>query len=111
MVVAHRVLVQRRQVFQRPARGLVRFARSGGAGEGDRGDRAARTGQPVEREGGGGGSSIGSISDPGYQVYFGPDGEVLVILLTGCTKKRQQRDIEAANEMWADYKRCRRGPR
>ena len=31
---------------------------------------------------------------PGYRVYFGRDGEVLVILLTGGTKKRQQRDIE-----------------
>src|SRR5262249_33147844 len=30
---------------------------------------------------------------PGYRVYFGRDGERLVILLTGGTKKRQQRDI------------------
>jgi len=28
---------------------------------------------------------------PGYRVYFGRDGAVLVILLTGGTKKRQQR--------------------
>ena len=28
---------------------------------------------------------------PGYRVYFGRDGQVLVILLTGGTKKRQQR--------------------
>jgi putative addiction module killer protein len=48
---------------------------------------------------------------PGYRVYFGLDGEVLVILLTGGTKKRQQRDIAAAIEMWADYRRRRRGPR
>ena len=33
---------------------------------------------------------------PGYRVYFGRDGEMLVILLTGGTKKRQQRDIAAA---------------
>jgi len=33
---------------------------------------------------------------PGYRVYFGRDGETLVILLTGGTKRRQQRDIEAA---------------
>jgi putative addiction module killer protein len=31
---------------------------------------------------------------PGYRVYFGQDGQTLVILLTGGTKKRQQRDIE-----------------
>jgi putative addiction module killer protein len=47
---------------------------------------------------------------PGYRVYFGRDGEVLVILLTGGTKKRQQRDIDDAKTMWVDYKR-RRAPR
>ena len=45
---------------------------------------------------------------PGYRVYFGRDGEVLVILLTGGTKKRQQRDIEAAKEYWRDYKQTKR---
>ena len=40
-------------------------------------------------------------------MYFGRDGAVLVILLTGGTKKRQQRDISAAQAMWADYKRRR----
>jgi putative addiction module killer protein len=44
---------------------------------------------------------------PGYRVYFGRDGETLVILLTGGTKQRQQRDIETAKEFWADYKRRR----
>ena len=37
---------------------------------------------------------------PGYRVYFGRDGETLVILLTGGTKKRQQRDIDAAHAYW-----------
>ena len=44
---------------------------------------------------------------PGYRVYFGRAGDVLVILLTGGTKRRQQRDIEAAKAMWEDYKRRR----
>ena len=48
---------------------------------------------------------------PGYRVYFGRDGAVLVILLTGGTKKRQQRDILAAIEMWGDYRRRKRGRR
>lgn len=48
---------------------------------------------------------------PGYRVYFGRDGDVLVILLTGGTKKRQQRDITAATEMWADYRQRKRSPR
>lgn len=42
---------------------------------------------------------------PGYRVYLGRDGATLVILQTGGTKKRQQRDIEAAKAMWADYRR------
>jgi putative addiction module killer protein len=33
---------------------------------------------------------------PGYRVYFGKDGEQLVILLGGGIKKRQQHDIDAA---------------
>jgi putative addiction module killer protein len=42
---------------------------------------------------------------PGYRVYFGKDGDSLVILLAGGSKKRQQRDINAAQIMWLDYKR------
>jgi putative addiction module killer protein len=45
---------------------------------------------------------------PGYRVYFGRDGEVLVILLTGGAKQRQPRDIERAKALWADYKRRRK---
>jgi putative addiction module killer protein len=45
---------------------------------------------------------------PGYRVYFGCDGEALVILLTGGTKKRQQRDIDTAHAYWQDYKRGKR---
>ena len=45
---------------------------------------------------------------PGYRVYFGRDGDVLVILLAGGTKKRQQTDIEAAQTRWRDYKRRKR---
>jgi len=48
---------------------------------------------------------------PGYRVYFGRDGDVLVILLTGGTKKRQQRDIEDARAYWRDYKDRKRGRR
>jgi putative addiction module killer protein len=48
---------------------------------------------------------------PGYRVYFGRDGDVLVVLLTGGTKKRQQRDIAAAHGYWRDYKQGKRGVR
>lgn len=46
---------------------------------------------------------------PGYRVYFGRDGETLVILLAGGTKQRQQRDIADAQARWLDYKRRKRG--
>jgi putative addiction module killer protein len=42
---------------------------------------------------------------PGYRVYFGKEGEDVVILLGGGTKQRQQNDIERALEIWSDYKR------
>ncbi len=42
---------------------------------------------------------------PGYRIYFGRDGDRLVILLGGGTKKRQQDDIRRAQALWADYKR------
>ena len=42
---------------------------------------------------------------PGYRIYFGQDGEKLVILLAGGTKKRQRRDLSAAIANWQDYKR------
>lgn len=42
---------------------------------------------------------------PGYRVYLGWDGPVLVILLGGGSKARQQHDIATAKERWADYKR------
>lgn len=45
---------------------------------------------------------------PGYRVYFGRDGETLIILLGGGTKARQQRDIEEAREFWQEYKRRKR---
>ena len=48
---------------------------------------------------------------PGYRVYFGQDGQTVVILLTGGTKKRQQRDIDAAHAYWRDYKQGKRGQR
>jgi putative addiction module killer protein len=42
---------------------------------------------------------------PGYRVYFGKDGDHLIILLGGGTKQRQQRDINDAIAHWEDYKR------
>ena len=45
---------------------------------------------------------------PGYRVYFGKEGDTLVILLGGGTKRSQQQDIETARELWREYKRRKR---
>ena len=41
---------------------------------------------------------------PGYRVCFGNDGQRLVILLAGGTKRRQQDDIQTARRLWTEYK-------
>jgi putative addiction module killer protein len=45
---------------------------------------------------------------PGYRIYFAKDGEKLVILLAGGSKKGQQKDIENAIKRWQDYKQRRK---
>ena len=46
---------------------------------------------------------------PGYRVYFGKDGERIVILLGGSAKKRQGAAIAAAQAAWAGYRRRKSG--
>jgi len=47
-------------------------------------------------------------SGPGYRIYFGRDGDTLVLLLLGSTKRRQSRAIESAQNLWEEYKRRKR---
>jgi len=42
--------------------------------------------------------------DPGYRVYFGKDGDTLIILLGGGIKKGQQKNIQDARTIWKEYK-------
>jgi putative addiction module killer protein len=42
---------------------------------------------------------------PGYRVYFGREGDRLVLLLCGGDKKTQEKDIGRARAAWEDYKR------
>lgn len=41
---------------------------------------------------------------PGYRIYFGRDGDSLVILLGGGTKARQRQDIDNARQVWQEYR-------
>ena len=45
---------------------------------------------------------------PGYRLYFGRDGDALIILLGGGSKRRQSADIKAAQILWASYLRRKR---
>ncbi len=40
---------------------------------------------------------------PGVRIYFGQDGEKLIILLGGGTKLRQNKDIQLAVKLWKEY--------
>lgn len=42
-------------------------------------------------------------SGPGYRIYYARDGDKLVLLLGGGTKRRQKADIAAAKERWRIY--------
>lgn len=41
---------------------------------------------------------------PGYRIYLAKDGEKLVVLFGGGTKRGQQRDIDRAKALFAEYK-------
>jgi putative addiction module killer protein len=46
---------------------------------------------------------------PGYRIYCGKKGETWVLLLTGGTKRTQEKDVETAKTYWADFQK-RSGP-
>lgn len=41
---------------------------------------------------------------PGFRIYFGREGDTVVILLCGGDKSTQTRDIERAQDYWRDYR-------
>lgn len=40
---------------------------------------------------------------PGYRIYFGKDGETMIVLLGGGSKATQRQDIWRARQAWRDY--------
>src|SRR5450631_2314124 len=41
---------------------------------------------------------------PGYRIYLAKDGESLIVLFGGGTKRRQQPDIDRTRTLYAEYK-------
>lgn len=41
---------------------------------------------------------------PGYRIYLAKDGDMLIVLFGGGTKRGQQRDIDRAKELLVEYK-------
>ena len=83
-------------------------------------DAAAKVAAALYRLEGGNFSNVKGVSEgvferridfgPGYRIYFGKDGDTVLILLGGSGKQRQRESIATAQARWADYKR-RRGKR
>ncbi len=44
---------------------------------------------------------------PGYRIYYGEDGPVIVILLMGGDKSSQSKDIEKSLSFWKSYKEAK----
>lgn len=45
---------------------------------------------------------------PGYRIYLAQDGEQLIVLFGGGTKKRQSSDIHRARLLYLEYKQRKR---
>ena len=66
-------------------------------------DRAARGNFGSHRELQSGVFELKEDFGPGYRIYFGIDGDEIIVLLVGGDKGSQNRDISKAKEYWTDY--------
>jgi putative addiction module killer protein len=45
---------------------------------------------------------------PGYRIYFGKDGDSVIMLLVGGDKGSQAKDIARAQDFWSDFLEAKR---
>jgi len=84
---------------------MVLDAQCAGGGESGNGGVSAGAGSSGQHKIGWKGVSEYKIDfGPGYRIYFGQEGETLIILLGGGSKKSQPGDIRIAHMRWAVYK-------
>lgn len=77
-------------------------------------DQAAKVTTAVVRIEGGNFSNVKSVCNgvleykidygPGLRIYFAMEGQTIILLLGGGTKRRQGKDISAAKQRWSDHK-------
>lgn len=46
---------------------------------------------------------------PGYRIYFGRDGDAIIVLLCGGDKSTQRKDIALAKAYWSQYLDSKKG--
>ena len=67
-------------------------------------DRVAAGDLGDYRSVGGGVNELRLNYGPGYRIYFGFDGQKIIVILCGGDKGSQSKDIRLAKEYWRNYK-------
>ena len=56
---------------------------------------------------GAGGQVLRMHFGAGYRIYYGREGETIVVLLGGGAKRKQAKDVKAAKARWANYRKAK----